>query len=147
MLIETVSKGGNLLLNVGPTARGTFDARAQDRLTAIGRWMAVNGPSIYGATQAPPEFKAPPNTLLTYNPATRRLYVHVLDWPMGEIVLEGYGDKVKYAQLLHDASEVRMSARRDSTWISENGRAGDVVLRLPILKPAVEIPVVELMLK
>jgi len=147
LLVDSVSKGGNLLLNVGPTARGTFDARAQDRLTAIGRWMAVNGPSIYGATQAPAAFKAPANTLLTYNARTNRLYVHVLDWPMGDLVLEGYGDKVAYAQLLHDASEVKMGARRDSTWIREEGRAGDVVLKLPILKPGVEIPVVELMLK
>ena len=147
LLIDSVSKGGNLLLNVGPTARGTFDARAQDRLTAIGRWMAVNGPSIYGATQAPAGFKAPANTLLTYNARTNRLYVHVLDWPMGDLVLEGYADKVAYAQLLHDASEVKMSARRDSTWIREEGRSGDLVLKLPILKPAVEIPVVELMLK
>jgi alpha-L-fucosidase len=147
LLIDSVSKGGNLLLNVGPTARGTFDARAQDRLAAIGQWMDVNGPSIYGATQAPSAFKAPANTLLTYNARTNRLYVHVLVWPMGDLVLEGYGDKVAYAQLLHDASEVKMSARRDSTWIRDEGRAGDVVLKLPMLKPAVEIPVVELILK
>ena len=62
-------------------------------------------------------------------------------------MLEGYADKVKYAQLLHDASEVRMSARKSTTWISEDGRAGDLVLKLPILKPDVEVPVVELMLK
>jgi alpha-L-fucosidase len=66
---------------------------------------------------------------------------------MGEVVLEGYADKVKYAQLLHDASEVRMSTRKSTTWISEDSRAGDLVLRLPILKPDVEVPVVELILK
>jgi alpha-L-fucosidase len=66
---------------------------------------------------------------------------------MGEVVLEGHADRVKYAQLLHDASEVRMSTRKSTTWISEDARAGDLVLRLPILKPDVEIPVVELMLK
>jgi alpha-L-fucosidase len=142
-----VSKGGNLLMNVGPTARGTFDQRAQDRLAAFGRWMAVNGRSIYGATQAPQGFRAPPNSLLTYNAKTNRLYVHLLAWPMGEVVLEGYAGRVTYAQLLHDASEVRMSERKDTTWIREEGRAGDLVLRLPILKPDVEIPVVELMLK
>ncbi len=147
LLIETVSKGGNLLLNVGPTARGTFDDRAQDRLRAMGRWMQVNSPSIYGCTQAPDGFKAPENSLLTYNPGTRRLYVHLLDWPMGQLALEGYADKVKYAQLLHDASELRMSTRKDSTWIREEGASGDLILRLPVVKPAVEIPVVELFLK
>ena len=147
LLVDTVSKGGNLLMNVGPTGRGTFDARAEDRLAAFGRWMRVNGRAIYGNTQAPDGFKAPPNTLLTYNPKTNRLYVHLLVWPMGELVLTGYAGKVQYAQLLHDASEVRMSTRKDTTWIDEAARAGDLVLKLPILKPDVEIPVVELILK
>ncbi len=147
LLVESVSKGGNLLMNVGPTARGTFDGRATDRLEAFGRWMAVNGRSIYGATQAPDGFKAPANSLLTYNPTTNRLYLHLLAWPMGEVVLDGYADRVKYAQLLHDGSEVRMSTRKATTWITEEARAGDLVLRLPVLKPDVEIPVVELRLK
>jgi len=73
--------------------------------------------------------------------------VHLLAWPMGDLVIEGYAGKVKYAQLLHDASEVKMSARKNTTWISEEGRAGDLVLKLPIVKPDVEIPVVELVLK
>ncbi len=147
LLIDTVSKGGNLLMNVGPTARGTFDARALERLAAFGRWMQVNGRSIYGNTQAPDTFKAPANTLLTYNPRTNRLYVHLLAWPMGEIVLPGYAGKVQYAQLLHDASELKTSTRKDTTWISEDARAGDLVVKLPILKPDVEIPVIELFLK
>ena len=46
MLVETVSKGGNLLLNVGPTARGTFDARALARLEGIGQWMHLHDRSI-----------------------------------------------------------------------------------------------------
>ena len=147
LLIESVSKGGNLLLNVGPTARGTFDARAQERLRALGVWMQSNGPSIYGCTEAPEGFKAPDHTLLTYNPLTRRLYVHLLDWPMGQLLLEGYAGKVKYAQLLHDASEVAMSEVKEETWISEDSHTGDLVLKLPVRKPDVEIPVVELLLK
>ncbi len=147
LLIETVSKGGNLLLNVGPTARGTFDERAQDRLQAMGRWMYVNNRSIYGCTQAPEGFKVPENSLLTYNPATRRLYVHLLDWPMGQLTLEGYADRVKYAQLLQDASEVQMSSQKDTDWMPEDAKPGDLVLRLPVVKPNVEIPVIELFLK
>ena len=147
LLIETVSKGGNLLLNVGPTARGTFDDRAQQRLREIGRWMQANSPSIHGCTQAPEGFKAPESSLLTYNPGTKRLYVHLLDWPLGQLTLEGYADRVNYAQLLHDASEVRMSLRKDTTWISEEAKSGDLILRLPMVKPSVEIPVIELFLK
>ena len=44
LLIESVSKGGNLLLNVGPTARGLFDYRAQERLKAMGEWMKIQQP-------------------------------------------------------------------------------------------------------
>ena len=113
MLIETVSKGGNLLLNVGPTARGTFDARATARLEGIGAWMKLHGRSIYGCTQAPDGFEAPANTLLTYAPATNRVYVHVLEWPMGVLALKGFGGRVSYAQLLNDASEVRFTEDRE----------------------------------
>src|SRR5579885_2269068 len=48
MLVDSVSKGGNLLLNVGPTARGEFDPRAQATLDEIGRWMHGNSRAIYG---------------------------------------------------------------------------------------------------
>ena len=140
LLAESVSKGGNLLLNVGPTARGTFDERALDRLKAMGEWMKVNGIAIYGCTEAPAGFTAPPNTLLTWNPAANRLYVHLLAYPLDRVVLPGMAGKVKYAQFLHDASELRMSPGRGD-------EAADLVLAVPVRKPPVEIPVVELFLK
>ena len=77
MLVDTVSKGGNLLLNVGPTGRGEFDERALSRLAGIGEWMKRHSRSIYRCTQAPDEFKAPQDCRLTYNPEKKRLYVHV----------------------------------------------------------------------
>jgi alpha-L-fucosidase len=143
-----VSKGGNLLLNVGPTARGTFDGRALSRLNGMGEWMKVNSRSIYGCIQAPDEFKAPKNCLLTYNPKLRRIYVHVLDWPMGELHLDGFAGKVKYAQLLNDASEIRMVEQRAGYLSGENEPAPAVLtLRLSVQKPGVEVPVIELYLK
>lgn len=150
MLIETVSKGGNLLLNVGPTARGEFDDRAKARLEGVGEWMRRHGRSIYGCTSAPEGFEAPANTLLTYAPATNRLYVHVLEWPIGVLSLKGYAGRVAYAQLLNDASEVRFSEERDVGYLpGERARRGDgtLVLDLPVLKPGVEVPVIELFLK
>ena len=108
MLIDTVSKGGNLLLNVGPTGRGEFDARALNRLQGMGEWMKRHGRSIYGCTQAPAELGlAPQDCRYTYNPTTNRLYVHVLAWPFGQLYLDGLDPAcVEYAQLLLDASEV-----------------------------------------
>lgn len=146
MLIETVSKGGNLLLNVGPTARGTFDDRANDRLNGIGQWMKYHSRSIYGCTEAPAEFPKPDNCLLTYNPKTNRLYVHVLSWPMKHLHLDGFAGKVKYAQLLNDASEVTFSNRRGAWMSGEDDGAETLTLNLPIQKPDVEVPVIELFL-
>ena len=140
LLIESVSKGGNLLLNVGPTARGTFDERAQERLNSMGEWMKVNSRSVYGCTEAPAGFTAPGNTVLTYNPVTNRLYIHLLAYPMGRLTLKNMADKVKYVQFLHDASEISMSAPRE-------GGQNDLSLTLPVLQPPVEIPVLEVFLK
>jgi alpha-L-fucosidase len=145
MLIETVSKGGNLLLNVGPTARGCFDDRALDRLSAMGGWMAKNSRSIYGCTAAPKEFSCPQNCLLTYNPKLNRLYVHVLEWPINALHLDGYRGKIKYAQLLNDASEVRFSERGRRS--EEGGEDEDTVtLQLPVKQPNVIVPVIEVFL-
>jgi alpha-L-fucosidase len=140
LLIESVSKGGNLLLNVGPTARGVFDFRAQDRLKSMGEWMKYNNRSIYGCTEAPAEFTAPANSLLTYNPVTKKLYIHLLSYPMGSLTLPGMADKVKYVQFLHDASEIKFSAGR-------NENKNDINLQLPVQKPPTEIPVLEVYLK
>ncbi|GEM_PF-49353 len=140
LLINSVSKGGNLLLNVGPTGRGTFDLRAQERLKAMGDWMAVNSRSIYSCTEAPPEFVVPPNTLLTWNPTTRRLYVHLLSYPLNGIWLKGLAGKVEYVQFLHDASEIRFEPGKGE-------EASDLWLSLPVQKPPVEIPVLEVFIK
>lgn len=146
LLIESVSKGGNVLLNVGPTARGTIDPRAQERLASIGNWMKFCSRSLYGCTQAPDEFKAPANSLLTYNPSTKRLYIHLLDWPLDQITLQGFSGKIKYAQFLHDASEIAMSSKKSTTWLDEKSKEDETILTMPVIRPGVEIPVIELIL-
>jgi alpha-L-fucosidase len=140
LLVESVSKGGNLLLNVGPTGRGAFDHRAQERLKAIGEWMKYNSRSVYGCTEAPSDIKAPGNCVLTYNPDTKRLFIHLLAYPMGSLTLPAMGDKIRYIQFLHDASEIRYRKGNE-----EN--RNDIILQLPVLKPPVEIPVIEVFLK
>ena len=77
----------------------------------------------------------PEHCLLTYNPSSKRLYIHLMDYPGGKLVLKGYKGKVKYAQFLHDASEIKRE---------ENG--DDLVLTLPEKQPGFTIPVLELML-
>ena len=136
LLVDTVGKGGNLLLNVGPTGRGELDERAMDRLAGIGRWMRRHSRSIYGCTQAPAGFVAPPDSRLTHNEATQRLYIHCFAWPpFGSLRLEGFAGRVRYAQLLNDASEVPFSERD-----------GDVRLTLPVPPPDPDVGVIELFL-
>ena len=146
LLIESVSKGGNVLLNVGPTGRGAIDHRAEEALNNIGNWMKYNDRSIYGCTQAPSLFEVPENSLLTYNPTTNRLYVHLLDYPLQNFTLSGMEGKIKYVQFLHDASEIRIAPPKGH-WIKEELDKGDVNLILPVSKPSVEIPIIEIILK
>ena len=146
LLIESVSKGGNVLLNVGPTARGTIDYRAQSALEKMGEWMKYNNRSIYGCTQAPREFEVPGHTLLTYNPETNRLYVHLIDYPMTNFLLPGMQGRVRYAQFLHDASEILMTEPYGHQRVGDIATEADLNLRLPVNKPNVEIPVIELFL-
>ena len=145
-LIDCVSKGGNLLLNVGPTGRGEFDERAMDRLNGIGAWMKRHGRAIYGCTQAPAEYRAPQDCRLTYSPGKKRLYVHVFAWPYKHLHLDGFGGRVEYAQLLHDASEVSMAL--DPWHATQLGLGAETLtLTLPQVKPNVAVPVIELFLK
>ncbi len=148
MLIDSVSKGGNLLLNVGPTGRGELDERALTRLSGIGEWMKRHSRSIYGCTQAPDEFKCPQDCRLTYNPAAKRLDEHVFAWPFIQIHMEGFAGKVEYAQLLNDASEVKMTTTMPPHQAAlETAAEGTLTLELPVVKPNVTVPVIELFLK
>lgn len=146
MLIDNVSKGGNLLLNVGPNARGEFEPRALETLRGIGQWMRLHGRSIYGCTAS--EFTAPPDCRFTQN--GKRLYLHVFAWPFRHIHLEGMAGRVEYAQMLNDGSEVKMlevDPHQQAQNTTMGGAAGTITLELPIQKPDVVVPVIELFLK
>jgi len=150
MLIDGVSKGGNLLLNVGPTGRGEFDGRALGRLGGMGEWMKRHSRSIYGCTQAPVEYQVPEDCRFTYNPEKKRLYLHVFTWPYRYIHLDGMAGIAEYAQLLNDASEIKMlSSVPEAAYgsMSEEREAALLTLELPVQKPNVTVPVIELFLK
>jgi len=149
LLINHVCCNGNLLMNVGPNARGQLDGRAAERLNDYARWMAANSRSIYGCGAAPEEFSVPRDCRYTWNPETRRLYLHIMNWPFKHLHLPNLAGKVKHAQFLHDGSEVRLRERDSSIHEGLNSKspAGAVTLDFPVVKPDVEVPVVELLLK
>ena len=151
LLVDTVSKGGNLLLNVGPTARGEWDERVTSRLSGVGKWMRWHSRSIYGCTQAPEGFVTPQDCRLTYNPTTNRLYVHVLAWPCKHLHLDHLSDRLEYAQLMHDGAEVAMRRYEGGETTHSNSRfslpSHVVTLELPVEHPPTEVPVIECFLK
>lgn len=146
MLIDSVSKGGNMLLNVGPTARGEFPPKAIVRLASIGEWMRQHSRSICGCTAS--AFTPPPDCRYTQN--GNRLYLHVFSWPFKHLHLEGLAGKVEYAQLLNDASEIRrreVPAGQQAQYTTMAGAEGVLTLDLPIQKPSIPVPVIEMFLK
>ena len=113
MLADIASKGGNYLLNVGPTAEGTFPPESIRRLQDIGQWMKINGESIYG-TQASP-FKE-----LDFGRCTQkriedktRLYFHVFDWPDDRtLIIPGIYNNPLQAYLLSDQKKSLLECKK-----------------------------------
>lgn len=147
MLIDGVAKDGNLLLNVGPTARGLIDGRDLDSLGRIGEWMRLHARAIHGAGAS--EFTPPAD--VRYTQRGDRLYAHLFAWPFEHLHLPGLAGRVVYAQLLNDASEVRMREIPPGTEALTTGAggqpAGTLTLTLPVRAPDVAVPVVELFLR
>ncbi len=114
MLADIASKGGNYLLNVGPTAEGLFPQPSVARLREIGQWMKINGEAIY-ATQASP-FPQLEWGRCTQKPLGNdtRLYLHVFDWPSdGKLRVPGIFNQPKQAYLLADAQKASLPVARD----------------------------------
>ncbi len=134
MLVEVVSKGGNLLLNVGPKPDGTIQDEFVTRLNAMGRWMKVNQESIYDTTASPFE------RMSFFGRATtkgNKLYLHIFDWPKdGVLRVAGLRNLVHSARLLADPSR-KIISKRDGD---------DILLTLPGVAPDEIASVVELTL-
>jgi alpha-L-fucosidase len=107
-LVDCSSKGGNYLLNVGPTAEGLIPATSLERLQQIGRWTKANGASIYGTT-------ASPIGLPKWGRCTAKgdtLYLHVFDWPKdGKLTVEKLGKPPKKVYLLGDAGQKALETK------------------------------------
>ncbi len=103
-LVECASKNGNLLLNVGPNARGQIPAESKEVLSEVGAWMRKNGASIYGckgADRPKPEWGR-------YTQKGNKLYAHVLDRGISPVGFRGLAGKVVKARLLADGSEIKV---------------------------------------
>jgi len=98
-LVDIASKGGNYLLNVGPTKEGLIPEPSIQRLKEIGAWMKVNGEAVYGTTASP--FETP--EWGRYTKKEGKIFAHVFDWPNdAAITIPAKGMKEPRAYLLAD---------------------------------------------
>ncbi len=120
-LIDCASKGGNYLLNVGPTGEGLIPDASIERLKAVGDWMKVNSEAIYATTASPFNRQLSWGRCTTkLNGKTTTLYLHVFDWPTdGELLVPGLKNKVKSVSLLADSKKkLTAKAGEDGVTIS-----------------------------
>ncbi len=124
-LVDIVSKGGNYLLNVGPTAAGLIPEPSITRLEEVGRWMDANGEAIYGTTASPFRKLAWGRCTKKSGAAGGILYLHVFHWPAnGNLLVPGLRSEVDAAGLLVGGQSLETTATDDG-----------VVIRLPATAP------------
>ncbi len=102
-LVECVAKNGNLLLNVGPDARGQIPEPSLRVLEGVGAWMRANGESIYGCGRA----ERPKPEWGWYTSRGNRLFAHVFDGNFGALALPGLAGKIRKVRLLASRSEIK----------------------------------------
>jgi len=128
-LSDISSKGGNFLLNVGPTADGRIPEASVERLEAVGRWMQVNGEAIY-ATEASPFYRRLPTwgriTQKSADTGATTLYLHVWDWPKdGRLVLPGLSQQPSAGALLANGVAVTAQASAEGLVVNLPEHATD----------------------
>src|SRR5215203_684622 len=133
LLASAASRGGNLLMNIGPKGDGAFDDKDLAILNGIGRWMQKYGGSIYGTGASPLPVQSWGVSTLKEN----KLYLHVFNWPVdGKLYVGGLISPPKKAYLLTDTSKtypLRSGSSADF-YIVVPGKAPDSINSVLILE-------------
>jgi alpha-L-fucosidase len=143
-LIDIASKGGNYLLNVGPTSLGEIPQPSIERLKAIGAWMKVNSESIYATTASPFE-------KLTWGRCTRKiegqkttLYLHVFNWPQdGKLLIPGLKNTIARAYLLADRANLKTENTDNGVVVNLPAKALDPIAAVVVLDISGELKIVK----
>ena len=132
-LVETVSKGGTFLLNIGPKGNGEIPLASVNRLKEIGKWMKVNKESIYGCGKAP--FGGGMAGLTTAK--KNKVYLHIFRWAGEEICLAGVKNRIKSGYLLLNGKKVSITHKAKRLFIRNlPKKAPDPIDTVVVLKLA-----------
>jgi alpha-L-fucosidase len=134
-LVDIASKGGNYLLNVGPTSEGLIPEPSVERLQAVGEWMKVNGVAIYDTTASP--FRRLPWGRCTKKVSgnTTTLFLHVFNWPTdGKLIVPGLKNKITSAKLLATGKKLKAGQTADGAVIDVHANAPDPISSTVVLK-------------
>jgi alpha-L-fucosidase len=147
-LVDIASKGGNYLLNVGPTADGRIPDPSIERLKAVGAWMKVNGEAIYGTSASP--FKRLPWGRCTAKPGEKEttLFLHVFNWPSdGKLIVPGLNNAVQSARLLATGAKLSAISTEEGFVVTVPTTAPDPISSTVVLniKGEPEISIVPIM--
>ncbi|WEG10666.1 alpha-L-fucosidase [Microbacterium horticulturae] len=146
MLIDSAAMDGNMLLNIGPDGRGAVPEQHARTLQAIGEWMLLHRDAVVGAGYA--GLKPPREGV--YTRRGDRLYLHLLQWPLGAVHLPGLAGRVGFTRFLHDGSWLRTSVSdpaQEALVMRPAGQPeGTLTVHLPVQRPDVLLPVIELTL-
>ena len=134
-LVDIASKGGNYLLNVGPTAEGRIPAPSIERLKEVGKWMKVNSKAIYATSASP--FKR-----LAWGRCTKKvsvtgatLYLHVFDWPAdSKLLVPGLKNAVESASLLASGKKLGAAPGSEGVTVTVPAAAPDPICSVVVLK-------------
>ncbi len=134
-LVDIASKGGNYLLNVGPTSEGEIPQPSIERLKAIGQWMKIYGSSIY-------ETSASPFARLEWGRCTKKtfingatLYLHVFDWPAdGKLIVPGLKNEVKQTFLMGNLEKLKTSTDQNGVIVHLPAKPLDAIDTVVVLK-------------
>ena len=134
-LIDATSKGGNLLLNIGPMADGTVPQQSVEPLQQVGQWLATHGEAIYGTSASP--IAAPAWGRITAKPEKGVLYLHVFEWPTsGKLELSGLTSVPAKATLLGSGQGVPIAKSGDQLTLDLSAAKPDKLVTVVCLQQA-----------
>lgn len=143
-LVDIASKGGNYLLNVGPTNLGEIPGPSVERLKIVGDWMKQNSKAIYATSASPFTKLVWGRCTKALNKGGATLYLHVFDWPTNrKLVVPGLKNAVESASMLVGGAKLNAAREGDNVVIDVPAGSQNVYSTTVVLKVKGDLDIVQ----